>query len=779
MARSDAPGAVSLRVPSHARRRTRDETGRPSSEDDRPRLRLVVTRGHLAIELDAACSLGPLVVSDLALALPQVTFPVELSGGVHAFRNKRGRLERLELALDARTAHRFARPRLEGLLPGRLRHHMVAPLEDGWLCGLAGEQAALAFEIRVAPLDGDLRFVPVAARGLGLGAPPTTLATRAIFALLKPYGRLVGGAVVVEGLCDAVVRELVPEAGMRVPASKDMRVVSLVGGVEAVTLRAEREGIPLPPTERAQRAVELASLVAEAESALMAGVVDDARRAYVEAMTRAPRHPEIAMRLAALDASIGGRAEAALGTLSDTMPVVEAGMLGAQLLAEVGDDAGAEAALRRAVADEPYGPLAALAWLELARHGDHAHEREALDRAVARAPALEPVRWARLEHHVAHGRLEEARGDLQHLEAEADGPHARHEVLRRAADLLVRHHAHEEAAAIYERALRHRPDSVDAVAGLAESLGVLGHRRRALELLGRAVALAERKRSEHPAVTLAFARALAEIADDRPAAIARVRAIPSYRYAAFEARLLEARWRAELGDLVGAGVALGRLAEAVETALEVLVGDRPADGPVGDDMPASGEQARAAVAAWLEEGARIQELDCRDLPAARRLLALALRLAPHNRRVAAAFKKVATTVDRPVPAAAPVAEEVRPVLDAALAEAGGGDDPLAGTYDDLPDMTDEIRAEQLTEKLRANPDDDGVASELFGILSGLGRTHDLLALVSARVEETGGDARGVWEERRRGVLQRLADAARAEGREDEAELYQLMLNRDD
>ncbi|HHH27263.1 MAG TPA: hypothetical protein ENK57_02785, partial [Polyangiaceae bacterium] len=210
MARRDAPGAVSLRVPSHARRRIQDETGRPSSDDDRPRMRLVVTRGHLGVELDAASPLGPLLVEELALALPRVTFPVELSGGVHAFRNKRGRLERLALSLDARALHRLARPRLEGILPGPLRHHMVAPLEDGWLVGLAGDGAALAFEARLAPLDGDLRFVPVDARGLGLDAPPVALAIRAIFALLKPHGRLVGGAVVVEGLCEAVVRELMP-----------------------------------------------------------------------------------------------------------------------------------------------------------------------------------------------------------------------------------------------------------------------------------------------------------------------------------------------------------------------------------------------------------------------------------------------------------------------------------------------------------------------------------------------------------------------------------------
>src|SRR5260221_5031123 len=48
---------------------------------------------------------------------------------------------------------------------------------------------------------------------------------------------------------------------------------------------------------------------------------------------------------------------------------------------------------------------------------------------------------------------------------------------------------------------------------------------------------------------------------DRPAAIARVRDVPSGAASSLEARGLEGRWRAELGDLIGASLAFARLRE--------------------------------------------------------------------------------------------------------------------------------------------------------------------------------------------------------------------------
>ena len=103
MARPDP--AVALRVPSEARRRD----NREGDDDGRPRLRLVVDKGRLAIELDRPFELTPIVVEQLAVALPEVRFPVELSGGAAAFRNKRGQLDRAQLMVPARALHHWAR----------------------------------------------------------------------------------------------------------------------------------------------------------------------------------------------------------------------------------------------------------------------------------------------------------------------------------------------------------------------------------------------------------------------------------------------------------------------------------------------------------------------------------------------------------------------------------------------------------------------------------------------------------------------------------------------
>ena len=63
---------------------------------------------------------------------------------------------------------------------------------------------------------------------------------------------------------------------------------------------------------------------------------------------------------------------------------------------------------------------------------------------------------------------------------------------------------------------------------------------------------------------------------------------------------------------------------------------------------------------------------------------------------------------------------------------------------------------------------------LADALARLGRDLELFALLSARIEEGGDEVRHELWPRRREVLARLADVARAEGRPSEAELYEMM-----
>src|SRR5262249_7521326 len=131
-------------------------------------------------------------------------------------------------------------------------------------------------------------------------------------------------------------------------------------------LRAGSDMAPPALHDRAIRAMELAEFAGEADALAFAGDLDEARRAYLVLLERAPRHPEIARRIAGIDAAIGDRAEGALATLVDAMPAIDAGLLGGELLAAVGDTDGARAAIARGAESEPFGPLAALAWLRVA-----------------------------------------------------------------------------------------------------------------------------------------------------------------------------------------------------------------------------------------------------------------------------------------------------------------------------------------------------------------------------------------------------------------------------
>src|SRR5262249_4823594 len=85
------------------------------ADDARVPLRLRVRRGGLGRELYEPVEVGPLTVSALALTLPNLKFPVDLSGGVARFRHRRGDLERLKLELAFASLTRFATPRLKSV----------------------------------------------------------------------------------------------------------------------------------------------------------------------------------------------------------------------------------------------------------------------------------------------------------------------------------------------------------------------------------------------------------------------------------------------------------------------------------------------------------------------------------------------------------------------------------------------------------------------------------------------------------------------------------------
>ncbi len=589
-----------------------------------------------------------------------------------------------------------------------------------------------------------MRLLVAGARGLGLGAPAFVVALRALGAAFADDGEVHHGVVVVRDLGGIIARHVLPAAGARAPASHgvEIRLDATLASRKLVVV-AERDCEPPALDPYVIGALELTELAGQGDEAALRGDVADARARYLTALERAPRHPDLAARVAAIDLLAGGRAEAALSVLVDAMPAVDAGVLGGELLALVGDADGAYAAYRRAAEDEPFGPLAALAWLRAAKAAQRPglHE-EAVDQALVRAPSMPDARWERLGARLDRGDVRGALADAEHLEADAVLGVDRVEVCLRAGEAFAAHGHLREAKSRFERALRVRPENATAVLALARSLRDLGQGSRALDLFARAATLAEREPSVAAMADLELARSLVEVAGNTPAAIARAARVPPDGIEGLEARALEGELRASMGDATGAARVFGRLRALAEA------------------FPSRDPWATRA-ARFLLDASRVEEKELGDVAAARESAALALRLAPTNGAAAAELRRLSrdlrAAVEAPRPDPLPTEAPAPPALDV-----------------DGDDSEQAARIEDLTAKLRANPADVGIANGLAALLERAGRDLELLSLLSARVDEAIGADRATWSSARRRVLARLEETAHAEGRAGEADLYALM-----
>ena len=103
--------------------------------------------------------------------------------------------------------------------------------------------------------------------------------------------------------------------------------------------------------------------------------------------------------------------------------------------------------------------------------------------------------------------------------------------------------------------------------------------------------------------------------------------------------------------------------------------------------------------------------------------------------------------------------------------------PLADLGEAEPSEEDSLaaRVEPLVEKLRADPTRDEVVDELVDLLTKLGRGLELLALLSARLDDAPEARRPELVRHQRDVLVRLEREARAAGRDEEASLFAMSL----
>lgn len=606
--------------PTPIRRSARRVEPPPSGPRESVPLRLSVSGGALGLEIYEPLELAPLIVDDLAWTLPSLRFPIDLSGGVDAFRHYRGVLNRLSLKAQLSSLMAYARPRLRQALGRSLAPPQLWPLAAGVGLGVVGEEGALALDLIWAPSAREARWVIASARGSGGLRVPWAHALRVAETLFSGVaerrGRVLITADVARGLC----RRLAPMLGARAPDPTGAGIVGLEIGADDLTLSLGVASTPPALSVEAVRALELARLTVEADGALARGDMDAAREHYVAALARAPRHPELAALIAEIDAGHSDRAEAALGMLVDCMPATRFGATAAPLLARVGDLGGARQAILEAAAAEVYAPVAAGLWEGLAELSTTpADRRDALDRAVACAPGLSTVRWSRFEARVQWGEEQGAIADAESLEAGAQGSRARHDVLTRAAQRLASRGSTRAAGQLFERALRYVPDDPVATAGLGSAFLAAGKTERAMALFERAIELAEACGSVDADALVELARLLAT-AGDHPQAIARLSQVPVAHARGLEALALEGRYRAALGDLQGASLAYARLRDACE-----LHGRSPLPRAV----------------AWLSEAAQFEQRSLGDLAAAERHLASALRLAPRSAKLRRAYRETA------------------------------------------------------------------------------------------------------------------------------------------
>ncbi len=728
-------------------------------------LQLAITRTGIGLELTAPVSMACLSVLELSASLPDLRFPLDVSGGVARFRHRRGRLERLVVEAQRALLEAWAAPRLRGVLGVGTPKVTLFVRRGGATVGVADldEMRCLAFEVELDVERQDLALSVHDARGIGLTAPTTLLATRVLHALAGDAAERRGARFVIRHVATDIARHAFADRGARAPETRGIAWGTARGHDDAWLFVAQRGDVPAEPLSAAVVAREACALAEAADDAAFALDLEKARALLIDALERAPRHTELSRRLAELDRTLGGqagggagRAEAALATLRDAEGDGTTGgaLLSAQLLRDTGDRDAASAAFVRAGETEPVGPLAGMAFdaaADLARDPDEA--LALLDRAIARAPAVAGPRWRRISARLAIGRVSDARADAEHLEALATSPRARHAVWLRAGQAFRERGWLQESAGLFERALRYAPRDPLATAGLGAALVSVGKVARGAQLLTQAVTLGEAGGAEAWSATMDLAQVLAENLDDKPAAIARLRDIPARAPEALRARALEGRWRSAMGDLVGAGLAFVRARDLAEARL--------------GDMS---ERARAEALAALLEAAKLESDLKGDWLAAQRHLAVAIRLAPRDESARSAFRVAgqrlaALTVAPSVPA------DERPAPDSAptwthLAE---GSTTVSGR--ELDEALAHGRVEELTRKLHADPSNDEVVDELSSCLLQLGRTHELFALLQARLDEAPPDRRAALLPKQREVLVWLEEDARSAGRAEEAALY--------
>lgn len=743
---------MSGRANSSLRRGVRATQGAspPSGTDRESLLRLAVSKRGLGLELARPAHVGPVVVRDLSIWLDAVTFPTDISGGVDRFRHRRGSLESLTLEVSREALADWAKAQLAGLWTARAPEVHVFVRKQGLTVlvrqtspGPGEADRLLAFDVAHHLSGSSIELTPLRARSSDLTVPPTVQAARVLATVLGDLAERRGYRFVLRNIVRSLCLAVLPEGGARVPRCEEVELEHGYQEGDLFVVRAARELVAVEPGDMG--ALEVTRLASKGDHAAFAGQMDQAREHYLEALEHAPRHPELVRRIAEIDAAFASRTEGARAMLVDATSATDAAglLLTGQLSARSGDIGGALSSFARAADCEMVPSMIAYALGESAKlTRDPFEGATQLARAVALAPGSTSLRWQNFKLLLRTARLDEARAEAEQLETLTRGPNARASLWRTVAAAFRAEGHVASARALLERALRYRPDDPSTLLDVGMAL-LDQNDARALPLLRRASELGTQDRGITARIELLFARAMASLANDVPAALSRLREAPSGTEHEPEIRIWEARFRHELGDPQGATVAYAAMR---------------------DVLLARATAAPREAADWLLEAARFERDVRGDLYAARQHLLVGARVSKDDPAIARLLHEVSGAValaSREAVLAEPSAipAEPRPVAAPTIVPTFD-EDAAAG------------RVEQLSDQLRADPAREDVVVELAGLLRALGRSHELLAVLLTRVEDAPAEKRDAVVRDTCTLLEELEVEARNAGRDLDASLFQ-------
>ncbi|MDP2273446.1 MAG: flagellar hook-length control protein FliK [Archangium sp.] len=271
-----------------------------------PELRLVDRRAFVGFP---ELKLSPgVVITDFALQIPDVTFPLNLSGGASKYQKKKLDFGFLEIAIEAEVIQREVRaisaklPELDDVkLHFRPGHLEVQARLRG------PERTPVTFKVA---FDGDGERLAVYFYDIRLYSFSTTPAAR-LGAIISEAVRELGALPEVErrgasGFTTRVLPELVEQAavgrGYKMPALDQARLAEATVSSKGLRLKFSSGGLPPPgaPDEELLLALEGARAFADAEELLAQNKLAQAREAYLRLGDATEAHPFAVERLLTL-----------------------------------------------------------------------------------------------------------------------------------------------------------------------------------------------------------------------------------------------------------------------------------------------------------------------------------------------------------------------------------------------------------------------------------------------------------------------------------------------